>query len=70
MRMYKIKIIPVIVTINGWGNKQSVEDLKEIDIEINWKKVIKDIIIIIRNMQDVMFYNGVNMDFKDVVNDS
>ena len=68
MRMYKITIIPVIATTNSWGKKQSVEDLKEIDIEINWKKVIKDIVII--NMQDVMFYNGVNMDFKDVVNDS
>ena len=68
MRMYKIKIIRVIATINGWVKKQSVEDQKENYIEINWKKVIKDIVI--RNMQDVMFYNGVNMDFKDVVNDS
>ena len=41
------------------------EDLKEIEIEIDWHRVIKDIVI--RNMQDLMFYNGVNMDFKDIV---
>ena len=68
MKIKTINIIPVIATINGLINKQSVEDLKEIGIEINWKKLIKDIVI--RNMQDLLYYNGVNMSFQDMIGDS
>ena len=68
MKIKTINIIPVIATINGLINKQSVEDLKEIGIEINWKKLIKDIVI--RNMQDLLYYNGVNMSFEDMIGDS
>ena len=39
MRILRIKIIPVIATINGLINKHSVDDLAEIDITINWEKV-------------------------------
>ena len=43
LKLTKIKIVPVIATINGLVNKQTVADLKEIDIKINWKKILKDI---------------------------
>ena len=70
-RKLKIKntqIVPVIISIHGLIHKQSVTDLKEIGIEINWKKLIKDIVI--RNMQDLLYYNGVNMSFEDMIGDS
>ena len=41
-----------------------MEDLKEIGVEINWKKIVRDIVI--RNMQDIMFYNGVNQQYDEI----
>ena len=43
---------------------QSIQDLQEIGISIDWKKIMKDIVI--RNMQDLMFYNGVNIKFDEI----
>ena len=51
-----IKIIPVIITTSGLINKLSVLDLQKEQIHINWTKIVKDMVI--RNMQDIMRYNG------------
>ena len=64
LRITTVKIVPVIASINGLINKQSIQDLQEIGISIDWKKIMKDIVI--RNMQDLMFYNGVNMKFDEI----
>ena len=68
LKITHIRLIPVIISINGLINKHSVEDLKQIDITINWKKVVRDIVI--RNMQDLMYYNGTNMEADDIVTET
>ena len=65
LKITHIKLIPVIISINGLINKHSVEDLKEINISINWEKVVRDIVI--RNMQDTMYYNGINMEASEIM---
>ena len=41
-----------------------MEYLKEIGVEINWEKIVRDIVI--RNMQDIMFFNGVNKHYDEI----
>ena len=41
-----------------------MEYLKEIGVEINWEKIVRDILI--RNMQDIMFFNGVNKHYDEI----
>ena len=50
------KIIPVVISINGLVNKESIKLIKEIKIEIDIEKEVKNLVI--KNMMDVMEYCG------------
>ena len=50
----KVKIIPVIITINDFIYKISIEELKELELEIYFTKTIKTLAI--KQMKDLMFY--------------
>lgn len=53
------QVIPVIISVNGLINRHTIEDLKREEIKIPWSKVVRDIII--KNMQDVIYYNKWNI---------
>ena len=50
----KVKIIPVIITINGFIYKRSMEELKELELEIDFTKTIRTLGI--KQMKDLIFY--------------
>ncbi|BFU20378.1 hypothetical protein, conserved [Entamoeba histolytica] len=59
MKIEKIKdvrIIPVVISINGLVNKESIRLIKELKIEIDIVKEVKNLVI--KNMMDVMEYCG------------
>ena len=47
-----MNVIPVITTINGLVNKESLKVIKEQGVIIQYEIMVKDIIII--NMKDIM----------------
>ncbi|BFU21618.1 hypothetical protein, conserved [Entamoeba histolytica] len=53
-KLKDVRIIPVVISINGLINNSSVKLIKEIRIEIDIKKEIKNLVI--KNMMDVMEY--------------
>lgn len=55
----KYKIIPVIMSTNGLIHEESVKQLSICEINIPWEIITRNIVV--RNMQDIMFYNGQNM---------
>ncbi|BFU25060.1 hypothetical protein, conserved [Entamoeba histolytica] len=55
-KLKDVKIIPVVISINGLINKESNKLIKELKIEINIEKEIKNLVI--KNMMDVMKYCG------------
>ena len=60
-------IIPVIMTISGLINQETIKQLKRYQINIDWNKVVRDIVV--RNMQDLMFYNGVSIEEETDISD-
>ena len=50
----KVKIIQVIITINGFIYKISIEELKDLELEIDFTKTIRTLAI--KQMKDLMFY--------------
>jgi len=52
-RLKYVYIYPVIITINGFINKVSVNKLNKLGLELNYVKMIRTIII--REMQDLTF---------------
>ncbi|BFU24338.1 hypothetical protein, conserved [Entamoeba histolytica] len=53
-KLKDVKIIPVIISINGLINKESIRLIKELKIEINIVKEVKNLVI--KNMMDVIEY--------------
>ncbi|BFU20229.1 hypothetical protein, conserved [Entamoeba histolytica] len=53
-KLKDVRIIPVVISINGIINNSSVRLIKELKIEINIKKEMKNLVI--KNMMDVMEY--------------
>ena len=49
-----VKIIPVVLSINGLINQLSLVDLAEFGLNIDWENIVRTVII--RNMQDIMTY--------------
>ena len=55
-KLKDVKIIPVVISINGLVNKESIRLIKELKIEIDIVKEVKNLVI--KNMMDVMEYCG------------
>ena len=55
-KLKDVKIIPVVISINGLMNNSSNKLIKEIKIEIDIVKEVKNLVI--KNMMDVMEYCG------------
>ena len=55
-KLKDVKIIPVVISINGLVNAESIKLIKELKIEIDITKEIKNHVI--KNMMDVMEYCG------------
>ncbi|BFU25623.1 hypothetical protein, conserved [Entamoeba histolytica] len=53
-KLKDVKIIPVVISINGLINKESNKLIKELKIEIDIEKEVKNLII--KNMMNVMEY--------------
>ncbi|BFU23193.1 hypothetical protein, conserved [Entamoeba histolytica] len=53
-KLKDVKIIPVVISINGLVNKESNKLIKELKIEIDIEKEVKNLVI--KNMMDVMEY--------------
>ncbi|BFU21587.1 hypothetical protein, conserved [Entamoeba histolytica] len=55
-KLKDVKINPVVISINGLINKESNKLIKELKIEIDIEKEVKNLVI--KNMMDVMEYCG------------
>ncbi|BFU23498.1 hypothetical protein, conserved [Entamoeba histolytica] len=55
-KLKDVRIIPVVISINGLINKESNKLIKELKIEIDIEKETKNLVI--KNMNDVMEYCG------------
>ena len=53
-RIKQIKIIPVVITINGFIYKKSLDELRKLELKIDFTKIIRTLTI--RQMKEVMFY--------------
>ena len=54
-------VIPIIISVNGLIHKQTTQILnKNFQTKIDWRTVARNIVV--QNMKDIMFYNGVNID--------
>ncbi|BFU26425.1 hypothetical protein, conserved [Entamoeba histolytica] len=53
-KLKDVKIIPVVISINGLINNSSVKLIKELKIDIDIEKEVKNLVI--KNMMDVMEY--------------
>ena len=57
-------IIPIVVSINGLIHRDTVNLIKnKLRRQIDWRTVIRNIVV--RNMKDIMFYNGVNVSLEE-----
>ena len=48
-----VKIIPVVITINGFIYQNSLQDLKPLKLDLDWEKIIRTLLI--NEMKDLMF---------------
>ncbi|BFU20992.1 hypothetical protein, conserved [Entamoeba histolytica] len=55
-KLKDVRIIPVVISINGLINKESNRLIKELKIDIDIEKEVKNLVI--KNMMDVMEYCG------------
>ncbi len=55
-KLKDVKIIPVVISINGLVNAESIKLIKQLKIEIDITKEIKNLVI--KNMMDVMEHCG------------
>ncbi|BFU22958.1 hypothetical protein, conserved [Entamoeba histolytica] len=55
-KLKDVKINPVVISINGLVNKESIKLIKELKNDIDIKKEMKNLVI--KNMMDVMEYCG------------
>ena len=62
MRVRKEVIIPLVISINGLIHKDTIRLLKKERIAIDWITVVRNILV--RNMKDVLYYNGVNLNLE------
>ena len=53
--MKYVRIIPVVITINGFIHKKSVAELKkELGVKLKYEEIIKNLLI--KEMKDLMYY--------------
>ncbi|BFU25141.1 hypothetical protein, conserved [Entamoeba histolytica] len=55
-KLKDVKTNPVVISINGLINKESIKLIKELKIDIDIEKEIKNLVI--KNMMNVMEYCG------------
>ena len=53
--MKYVRIIPVVITINGFIHKKTVAELKkELGVKLKYEEIIKNLLI--KEMKDLMYY--------------
>ena len=60
----KCYIIPVIISTNGLLNKHTVQRLIDLEINIKWPPIIRELLI--HQMKDIMFYLNQHIDRVEI----
>ena len=57
-------IVPMVVSVNGLVHRNTTELLsRKLRMTIDWNTTVRNILV--RNMKDLMYYNGVNVSLEN-----